>query len=346
MRPLVSLLIPAYNSGEWIMDTIRSALAQTWPTKEIIVVDDGSRDRTLEVARKFASSTVKVVTQENQGAAAARNKAYSLCQGDYIQWLDADDLMAPDKIARQMHEAQRCNSRTLLSCGWAHFIYRPARARFVPTPLWEDLTPLEWLLRKLGQNIHMQTATWLVSRQLSEAAGPWDTQLSLDDDGEYFSRVVMCSEGTRFVTGAGVYYRLQGESSLSFIGNSNKKQDSLLRSIKLHVQYIRALEDSERVRQACLAYLQKYFFDFHPDRPDIVAELQGLAAQLCGRLEEPRLSWKYAWMQKIWGYRTARQVQLFVPVFKTHVARCREGILFNLERCIKAKKGYDATIAS
>ena len=101
MKPLVSILIPAYNAAEWIAESLRSAMEQTWPRKEIIVVDDGSRDRTAEVARRFASNEVAVVSIENQGAAAARNHALQLAQGDYIQWLDADDLLAPDKIERQ-----------------------------------------------------------------------------------------------------------------------------------------------------------------------------------------------------------------------------------------------------
>src|ERR1700730_16025191 len=117
MKPLVSILIPAYNAEKWIADTIRSALAQTWPRKEIIIVDDGSADQTLRLAPQFASATVSVVTQENQGASAARNKAFDLCQGDYIQWLDADDLLPRDKIAKQMEAAGGCqNRRTLFSC--------------------------------------------------------------------------------------------------------------------------------------------------------------------------------------------------------------------------------------
>jgi glycosyltransferase involved in cell wall biosynthesis len=99
-KPLVSILIPAYNSEEWIGNAIRSAIAQTWQRKEIIVVDDGSSDRTPEVARRFAAKEVAVVSTENQGSAAARNHALQLSQGDYIQWLDADDLLAPDKIER------------------------------------------------------------------------------------------------------------------------------------------------------------------------------------------------------------------------------------------------------
>src|SRR5947208_1543765 len=102
MKPLVSILIPAYNAERWISDTIKSALDQTWPRKEIIIVDDGSRDQTFRIAQQFGSKNVSVVTQENHGASATRNKAFNLCQGDYIQWLDADDLLTSAKIAEQM----------------------------------------------------------------------------------------------------------------------------------------------------------------------------------------------------------------------------------------------------
>jgi glycosyltransferase involved in cell wall biosynthesis len=96
MKPLVSILIPAHNAEAWIADTVRSAIGQSWPRKEIIIVDDGSTDQTFAVARGFASKDVTVVTHENQGAASTRNYAFSLCQGDFIQWLDADDLLSPD----------------------------------------------------------------------------------------------------------------------------------------------------------------------------------------------------------------------------------------------------------
>jgi glycosyltransferase involved in cell wall biosynthesis len=93
MKPLVSILIPSYNAQEFIGETLTSAVAQTWPRKEIIVVDDGSTDHTRAIADRFGSRQVKVVAQEHQGASAARNRAFSLSQGDYIQWLDADDSL-------------------------------------------------------------------------------------------------------------------------------------------------------------------------------------------------------------------------------------------------------------
>src|SRR6516164_3179402 len=242
MKPLVSILIPAYNAEQFIADAIRSAIGQTWQRKEIIVVDDGSKDRTAEMAQRFASKKVVFISKENQGAAATRNHAFQLSQGDYIQWLDADDLLAPDKIEQQLAALREGDGkRMLLSSSWGHFRYQTKRARFVATSLWQDLTPVEWLVRKMGDNQHMQTATWLTSRELAEAAGSWDTRLLVDDDGEYFCRVLLASEGTRFVPEAKVYYRVTPSSRVSYIGASDKKKDAMVISMKLHIEYLRSL---------------------------------------------------------------------------------------------------------
>jgi glycosyltransferase involved in cell wall biosynthesis len=332
MTPSVSILIPAYNAAAWIADTLRSALAQTWQEREIIVVDDGSKDETVGIARRFESDGVKVVTQKNQGAAAARNNAYSMSTGDYIQWLDADDLMSPSKIADQMQLAGTCRSkRTLFSSGWAYFLYRPSRARFTPTSLWHDLTPTEWLVHKMGENLHMQTATWLVSRELSDAAGPWNTELAVDDDGEYFCRVLLASDGVQFVPGARVYYRLSVGSSLSYIGQSDRKLEAQWKSIQLHIGYLRTLEDSPKVRAACLQYLQNWLITFYPERLDIVDCAQSTAKNLGGQLELPQLPWKYSWIRKIFGWGPAKRARLLFPNVRWSVAKYWDKALFHLQ---------------
>jgi len=333
VKPLVSILIPAYNAETWIGYTLQSAIAQTWRRKEIIVVDDGSRDRTAEVARRFASKGVVVVSKENEGAAAARNHAFSLSQGDYIQWLDADDLLAPDKIERQLGSLHQSESKRILLCSaWAYFHFRTTRARFVPTSLWQDLSPVEWFVKKMGEDLYMQTANWLTSRELAEAAGPWDTRLLSDDDVEYFSRVLLASEGTRFVPEARMFYRITPWSRLSYIGTSNEKKDALCLSMRLQIQYARSLEDSPRVRKACLAYIQSWLAHFYPERPDILAELRSLAAKLGGHLEEPHLRWKYAWMKPILGYSTAKSAQMVLPQLKASLVRRWDKAMFELEK--------------
>lgn len=331
MKPLVSILIPAYNAEKWIADTLRSALAQTWPHREIIVVDDGSTDATLTVARQFEADGVRVVTKKNEGAAATRNAAYQLSKGDYIQWLDADDLLSPDKIARQVEVAVAAgNTRLLLSCGWISFLYRYYRAKSRPTALWCDLSPAEWLFRKMSRNLHMQTATWLVSRELTETAGPWNTSLLGDDDGEYFCRVLLASEGVRFVSDAKVYYRVAGVGSLSHIGNSDRKKVAQWHSMRLHIGYLRALEDTARTRAACVTYIQNWVVSFYPDRPDLVVEMESLASELGGRLKMPRLSWKYSWIGLLFGKHLGRRAQLMLPRWKWAILRTLDRLLFSI----------------
>ena len=331
MTPLVSVLIPAYNAEQWLAQALRSALAQTWPNKEIVVVDDGSSDGTLRVARRFESETVHVVTQNNQGAAAARNLAFSLSQGDYVQWLDADDLLSPDKIAKQMElVVSGAGCRTLLSSSWGQFLYRPERATFKASPLWCDLSPSEFLIRKLAYKAAMQTAAWLVSRELTESAGPWDTTMHVDDDGEYFCRVLLASDGIRFAPGAHVYHRCVGTMRLSYVGQSDRKMEALWRSMQLHMSCLRLLDDGARARSACVQYLRNYVIDFYPSRLDILEQMQRAAAELGGSLTQPHLSWKYAWIRALFGWRWAQRAQLLLPGVKWSFIRFWDNALFRL----------------
>jgi glycosyltransferase involved in cell wall biosynthesis len=329
MRPLVSILVPAYDAEKWLAEALRSAITQTWERKEVIVIDDGSDDRTLSVARSFESDIVRVFTQTHQGAAAARNHAFAKSHGDYIQWLDADDLIDPDKIFLQMEAlGDLPHPKTLLSGEWGWFLHQPSRAQFIPSGLWCDLQPAEWLMRKMEQNAFMQTATWLASRELTEAAGPWDTRLLGDDDGEYFCRALMASEGVRFVPGARVYYRRPRSESLSYMGASDRKRDALWLSTKLHVGYLRSMDDSPRAQSACVKYLQNFLLPLHPERPDLVMQAQDLARKLGGHLEIPQFSWKYAWISRFFGWRVARRVQRNLP-------RIRWSLLRNWDRLLQ-----------
>jgi glycosyltransferase involved in cell wall biosynthesis len=346
MKPLVSILISAYNADKTIAYTLESAIAQTWPRKEIIVVDDGSTDATAEIVRSFAKRGVALLSSpENQGLSAAQNRCFRNSQGDYIQWLDADDLLAANKIERQLGALRAGDSkRILLSSPWAPFYYRTRSSQFVRNSVWQDLSPTEWLLRKLGENLHMQNATWLVSRELTEAAGPWLESLRYDQDGEYFTRVLAASEGTRFVPGTGIFYRVSPRGvRISHVGRSNAKKESLLVSMKLHVHYLRSLEESERVRKACLTYLQTWYPYFVPDRQDLMAELQSLAAQLNGRLEMPRLGGKYEWMKPIIGRKAARWTESSLQGFRDSCKRHFDHAMYKLEaRQWRARPGGGA----
>jgi glycosyltransferase involved in cell wall biosynthesis len=331
MSELVSILVPAYNAAPWIRSTLKSAIEQSWPDKEIIVVDDGSTDATFAIANQFASASVKVVTQQNSGAAAARNAAFKLAQGSHIQYLDADDLLARDKIARQLNGCERgCDSLTLLSAAWARFLYSPKRAQARPDCLWEDLAPADWLMTKFLRNTFMPPAAWLISRRLAEAAGPWDERLSLDDDGEYAARLVTRSKRVRFVPDARCYYRIGNQRSLSW-RRSEQALDSLFLSMSLSIEHLRALEDSERTRLAALTYLSDSFALFYPDSPRLVARAHALAAVLGGRLS-PRVERPHvAAVSRVLGPRNARRAKHLYSAMKTAGRRGLERLLYDAD---------------
>jgi glycosyltransferase involved in cell wall biosynthesis len=327
MPELVSVLIPAYNAERWLAATIRSALAQTWRRIEVIVVDDGSRDGTLAVAKAWESRSVKVVTQPNMGAPAARNRALEIAQGSYIQWLDSDDLLDPEKISAQMRVAREvADRRVLLSCPFGTFYYRPEKAVFTPTLLWRDVTPIDYFLTRFTENSCFQTDAWLVSRELTEAAGPWTDMRSPDDDGEYFCRVAMNSAGVKFVKDARTYYRVGDASSLNN-ARSEKTVSALFASKVKCIEYLLEMEDSPRSRAACVQLLQSWMGDLYRWK-HVRAEAQQLATKLGGTLRPPTLKWKYRPAQWLFGYDVAFKASRTLPRIRARALRTLDGVLY------------------
>lgn len=101
MQPLVSILIPCFNAERWIAQCIESALSQTWSEKEVIVVDDGSTDGSLEIIKRYADR-IRFEGGPNCGANVARNRLLEMAGGEWLQYLDADDYLLPNKVRRQL----------------------------------------------------------------------------------------------------------------------------------------------------------------------------------------------------------------------------------------------------
>src|SRR5580693_2543276 len=102
MSPLVSIIIPCRNGETWLGEAIESCLGQTWRNLQIIVVDNGSADRSLDVTRRYESQGVAVLECSRQGASAACNVGLAQARGDLIQFLDADDVLDAEKIRLQV----------------------------------------------------------------------------------------------------------------------------------------------------------------------------------------------------------------------------------------------------
>jgi glycosyltransferase involved in cell wall biosynthesis len=331
VKPLVSILIPAYNAEAWIQATLESAINQTYPEIEVILVNDGSTDQTLAVAKRYESKSVKIIDQKNAGGPAARNTALAHAQGDYIQWLDHDDLLDPHKVDEQLKAVDYSpGDRLLLSSAFGTFYYRTEKAVFSPSSLWRNLTPREYFFAKFNDDKWLQTSAWLVSRKLSQLAGPWWQVRSADDDGEYFCRVVAASEGIRFVPTAKSYWRVGNTQSFSQTRLRTKAAlEAVLQSTFRCIEHFRAVEDSEESRAACVVFLRDRLIYFYPEQPEMLARIYKLAHELGGNISVPNLLWQYNLIRACFGWRAARAANAFIPKYKTLLLSNWDKFIYN-----------------
>lgn len=309
MNSRVSIVIPAFNAERWLGEAIASALAQDWPDKEILVVDDGSRDGTARVARGFEGQGVRLLRQANRGAAAARNAGLAAAGGDFLQFLDADDLLAPSKIRLQV-EALRASAPGAVAAGaWGVFSGRPEEARFVPEPVWRDLAPAEWLACSWEGGGMMHPAAWLTPRAVAERAGGWNEALSLDDDGEYFCRVVLASGGVRFVPEARSLYRSHSGPRLSGSAGRRAAESSFL-SVTLKERHLLAAEDSPRTRRAAAANYSRFAWEQLGAAPELADRAERRWRELAPDLPPPRAGRLHNLAAALFGWRRARRWQL------------------------------------
>lgn len=309
--PLVSVIMPAKNAEPWIADAIQSCLRQTWQSLEVIVIDNGSTDRTNEIARAFTSPLVRVLECTRPGASAARNDGIAASHGDFIQFLDADDVLAPEKIAIQLETISAAPDGAVANGEWVRFALNLSERVFQPQPVWQDLSPEDFLITCWAGGWMMPVFSWLTPRSVIESAGPWNEALSVNDDGEFFTRVLLASSGIIFCDGAKGYYRTVPRPSIS------KRRDhsglvSSLQSIDLSCNQLLMRSSSNATLNACACQYQRFAYDTYPDAIDLVRlaerrvhELGGCKLKCSGgsgfQLASTWFGWKFARrLQRLW----------------------------------------------
>jgi glycosyltransferase involved in cell wall biosynthesis len=306
MSERVTIIIPCYNAERWIGQSIESALRQTWHDKEVIVINDGSSDGSPAVAKSYQNRGVRVLDQTNRGAAAARNTGLKEARGSFVQFLDADDLLAPDKIERQMRLLAGGSGRRIASGEWARFQSDPNEGVFAPHSNWRDLGGVEFLQSNYEEIDMMHPGAWLAPRALLDRAGPWNESLSLNDDGEYFARVVLAAESIVFCAGARSYYRSNLSGSLS--GRTDQRAlESLYRSTELILQHLLASDISPRTRSAA-AYAWKWIsFELYPGAPELSRRAECHSHDLGGSSRPFPAGGRFQLASKFLGWRLAKR---------------------------------------
>jgi hypothetical protein len=159
--------------------------------------------------------------------------------------------------------------KAVASCGWSHFTDKPNTEPVCPQPVWNISDPVAWMQTSLTGGGMMQTACWLMPRSICEAAGEWDQSLSLHDDGEYFTRLLLKSERQIFISDCYVYYR-KVKNSLSR-RRSDKAVESAFRVCELRSRHILEADGSSETRRALATLYAQFAYEFSSDAADLAA---------------------------------------------------------------------------
>ncbi|UKT64390.1 glycosyltransferase family 2 protein [Pedobacter mucosus] len=246
LSPLVSVIIPLYNSAKHIGETLQCIYDQSYKNIEVIIVDDGSKDDSYKIVNSLKNKNTLVLSQPNRGASAARNAGLELASGELVQFIDADDLLSPDKIENQVNAINSDYSK-LTVCSTIHFADGTIPSKSQPsayeeTFILDDTDTKHFLINLMGGyqlgGSMIPIHSWLVPKKIIEAIGPWNENLSMDDDGEYFCRAVLNANGIIKTDGFS-YYRRQSAANSSLSSQTNlKSYESMLQSYTLRKQHI------------------------------------------------------------------------------------------------------------
>jgi glycosyltransferase involved in cell wall biosynthesis len=317
---LVSVIIPVYNCGESLQRTMKSVVAQTHQPMEVILVDDGSTDNSYILAKQYESSHVFVLQQRNAGAAVARNTGLAVAKGEYIQFLDAGDVLDDHKIAAQV-DALKNHPGKVAVCQYKQFttdeelkngIY-PDQSSFIYSS--ED--PQDFLINlwggKGGMNF-IQTNCWLVPRQLIEKSGGWRAYRCPDDDGEFFARVLLASKGIVHVPGVYNYYHITpgGVNQLSRSGKYKYQMNTLL-TIDLKHQYLRNKKHHPKQNRAIASQYLRFAVDMFPARKVLSAIAYKRYKKLNEQVPIPVLGGKMIELiRHLFGWHAARLIRYYL----------------------------------
>jgi glycosyltransferase involved in cell wall biosynthesis len=236
---LVSVIIPTYNRASLIKDTIDSVMFQTYDNWECIIIDDNSTDETFKIVNEYIKKDgrfkfIQKKITDNRGASKSRNIGLSIAKGDYIQFLDSDDILAKNKIEKQLELLEKESHFTLSTCKWGKF-----NSISDELDLFENKS--DYKTFENGKEyfdligVHggfYPHHCFLIPKLLISKAGFWNESLTINDDGEFFFRILLSADKIVFSRYTHILYREHTVNNLSVL-DSDSKANSLLNSWKI-----------------------------------------------------------------------------------------------------------------
>lgn len=305
--PLVSVLMPCFNAAPFVGQAVESVLSQTYPHVELIVVDDGSTDDSAMVLKQYAGRVI-IACQRNSGASAARNSAFERSCGDFVLFVDADDVIGPDHIERLV----RATSDDPMTVGfgeWARFWGDPSEAKFSNPTHHHVRRGEDWLVERWTSGEFMtQPGMFLLPRAFIREKGSWDVKLSLNDDFEFYCRMLV-GANMRFADGAKLFYRSGVSDSLSG-ARTRAAIESNLCAIKSGIRTLLATRDDESARRAAANALMFFVYETYPFHRSLCMEAQTAADDLGGGSLVPVGPPRFHLLRRYLGWKAARLVQI------------------------------------
>lgn len=239
MNPLVSIIIPSYNRDNLIRESLDSVLAQTYLNWECIIVDDGSTDGTNAILKEYSIIDNRFIIvskpmELRQGASVSRNLGLKFARGEYIQFLDSDDILAEDKLEKQIISLKKENKKTISVCKTHCFKEKKDDVILDIDRLdYRDFSTSEEYFDVIGEiGGYYAPESFLISKELIDFSGHWNENLTLNDDGEFFFRIIHNSNKIVFINDTFVRHRENTGNNLSML-NSFQKATSLVNSWKI-----------------------------------------------------------------------------------------------------------------
>lgn len=255
MSSLVSVIIPTFNVFSKLRETLDCVCQQTHQEIEVIVVDYGSTDNTVDLVLTYPDTRVSLTRIPNRGVCAARNVGLAQAAGKYIQFIDPYDLLDCGKIAHQVEALRQSKDRTAIAYGpWWSFLNDALWPRGASYTSGRSFSPaMEWLFASMEEGFYLPPHSWLLTREVACAAGEWDERLIQNEDGEYFSRVLEMASQVIWVPDAQAYCRQPRD--LMSVGLSRLYTQSLILA-------------ADKIRDRMIDYI-----GYNPDRRRIISAL-------------------------------------------------------------------------
>lgn len=305
MEKLVSVIIPCFNAEKWLHEAIESCLNQTYTHLEIIIIDDGSTDNSLDIIKSYGDR-VTWKSQSNQGGCVARNCGFALSKGDYIQYLDADDYILPEKIKKQADSLIETGADVIYG-DWRYQKHLPDGTFFL-----DEINrcgpKTDFLESLLLDDTWIAPMALLFTRNAVSRSGGWDENLQTGQDRDFFISVAMSGSRFYYQPSCDSIYRRYGNVTVSTSNKQRWREGHFMLMEKAETKLAQADQLCRRYRQA-LAHA--YYSKIRADRTTIEDSQYAWALEKIVALDPdfrpPNVRQSYSMIHKILGFQATEK---------------------------------------